>query len=334
MKKYIGLVSLLLLMCIFTLPVKQVSSATDYSRSALSNDQVKAEQLVNSLPITDVLGPLAPVALSPFFGLTCLSATSILSEKVDFIPDNKFLTGNEALNNPAVFMAFLVLTIATSIPKLTTVTKVFAQAVDQVETYAGIVSYLVVFGLAVSAAGDSGEQVIYTAGIFTFTKHALLMAACVINIFVINTVKFFFELLVLISPIPTLDAMFEAANKAVAAVIAIIYAFNPWLAFVLNLLLFLVCLAIFQWAHKRIRFYRSILLAPAEMTIRKKLFNSSGDPNAGIKDKIAHHIKDGIAIVKVFPEKRFGKIKKRDACCIIKSGDNLLLVKLRLFRKQ
>ena len=35
--------------------------------------------------------------------------------------------------------------------------------------------------------------------------------AAAINIIVINTVKFFFELLVLISPIPTLDAIFEVA---------------------------------------------------------------------------------------------------------------------------
>ena len=326
-KNIIVLVTIVLLLV--SISPKPADSATSYSKSDLSTDQTKAQQVVEALNITEVLGPLAPVALSPFFGITCLSATSILSEK-DLIPANRLITGNKALNNPAVFVVFLVLTIMTSLPKLTTVTKVFAQSVDQLETYAGIVSYLVIVALATSATSDTDQQVVYAAGIFTFTKSTLLMAACIVNIIVINTVKFFFELLVLISPIPTLDAMFEAANKAVAAALAVIYAFSPWLAFAINLVLFLICLAIFKWAHKRIRYHRSILLGPAAMAISKKLFKSSGNPNDGIKDKIGHQIKSGQPIVKVFPDRQIGRIKKLDPCCIVQSDQNLLLVKLRL----
>ena len=334
MTKNIFLVLALVTILFSAMPVRQASSATDYNKLALSQDQAKAEQLVNSLSttaeslsVTEVLGPLAPVALSPFFGITCLSATSMLSEKTDVIPNNKLITGNEALNNPAIFAIFLVLTLVTSLPKLTTVTKAFAQSVDQLEAYAGIISYLVIVYFATSGSNVDTDQVVYSAGIFTFTKHTLLMAACIINIIVINTVKFFFELLVLISPIPTVDAMFEAANKAVTAGLAILYAFSPALAFAINLVLFLICLVIFNWARKRIKYYRSILVGPAART----LFKIKSDPNSSIQPKITLMMQDSEAVVKVFPEKKIGKIKKKDAVCIVKSADNLLLVKLKLF---
>lgn len=335
MNKNVFLLIALVAVVFVSMPIQQADSASDYSKSDLALDQAKADQLVStletttqSLEIVEVLGPLAPVALSPFFGITCLSATSILSEKTDIIPNNNLITGNEALNNPMVFATFLVLTLVTSLPKLTTVTKAFAQAADQLETYAGIVSYLVIVYIATGGSSESMDQVVYSAGIVTFTKSTLLMIACIVNIFVINTVKFFFELLVLISPIPTVDAMFEAANKAVTAGLAILYAFSPTLAFAVNVVLFLICLVIFQWTRKRIRYYRSILLGPAA----RKLFRINSDPNSSIQPKIAHQIQDGTTIVKVFPEKKTGKIKKKDAACIVKSADSLLLVKLRLFR--
>lgn len=331
MQKHIILILTVVVFTMFSLPVRPVCSADDYSKSAFASDQIKGQQVVETLNITEVLGPLAPVALSPFFGLTCLSATSILSEKTDIIPDNKLITGNRALNNPTVFMVFLVLTIITSLPKLTTMTKVFVQAVDQIETYAGIISYLVIVGLAASSASGDGQEIVYAAGIITFTKSTFLMVACIVNIVVINTVKFFFELLILISPVPTIDAVFEAGNKAFAAILAVLYAFNPWLAFVINLIIFLFCLVVFKWAVKRIRYHRSILLGPAAMAIKKKLFGSSCDPNDGIRDRIAHQIKNAVTVVKVFPDRRIGRIKKIQPCCLVKSDENLLLVKLRLF---
>jgi len=231
---------------LFTLTNNNVSNAADkYSRQSLTADQVKAQQLVSNIPVTEVLGPLAPVALSPFFGMACLSGTSILSN-TPLLPENDFLTGNEALNNPLVFATFLLLTIATSVPRFTTVTKTVAEATDQIETYAGIISYGAIFMMSDFSMAGEASEVVYTAGIITFSKEALLLAAVAINIFVINSVKFFFELLAWISPVPFLDAAFEFCNKTLAAVLAIIYAFNPWLALVINLVLFGICLVIFR----------------------------------------------------------------------------------------
>src|SRR4030042_1756561 len=175
----------------------------------VQQDQLKANVLVEKLHISEALGPLAPVALSPFFGLTCLSGTSILCNH-GLLPENTFLMGNDTLNNVLIFVSFLGLTVITSVPRLVTASKIFAEATERLETYAGIISYGVILMLA-EQTGAQQQQVVYTAGIFTFTHQGLLACAAAVIIFVISTVRCFFELLTLISPIPTLDAIFEFA---------------------------------------------------------------------------------------------------------------------------
>jgi hypothetical protein len=61
-------------------------------------DQEKISALTGSL---DWLGPLAPIAISPFFGITILSGLSQFGG--DLLPDNSFISNNPVLNNPAVF---------------------------------------------------------------------------------------------------------------------------------------------------------------------------------------------------------------------------------------
>ena len=211
-----------------------------------------------------------------------------------------------------MFLAFLVLSLATSIPKLTTASKVFAEVTDQLETYAGIISYGVILLLAGQGQGPEQEAVVYSAGIFTFTQQTLLAAVAAINILLISTVRFFLELLALLAPIPTLDATFECANKGVAGALAFVYALNPWLAFAINLLIFLICLSMFSWVNRRIKYLRAILLDPIIAGIKRKLFGSKpGGQDAGAKRKLNRHGMEVEVLVKCFPNKKLGKIRKQ-----------------------
>ena len=114
-----------------------------------------------------------PVVLSLFFGITCLSGTSILCN-MGILPKNEFLMGNKALNNWLVFAVFLALSIATSLPKWTALSKGFGEAIDQLETYAGIISYFGIYYLSVPGQDETTKQVVYAAGIFSFTKRHCL----------------------------------------------------------------------------------------------------------------------------------------------------------------
>lgn len=63
------------------------------AKLSLDTEQRQAQSFISTLQATigdkipaDIIGPLAPVALSPFFALTCLSGASLLADS-GLLPD-------------------------------------------------------------------------------------------------------------------------------------------------------------------------------------------------------------------------------------------------------
>jgi hypothetical protein len=112
-------------------------------------------------------------------------------------------------------------------------------------------------------------------GVFSFTVDTLLGIAMVANILVINSVKFFFEFMVWLTPIPLVDAVFEVCNKGVCACLMGIYAFSPTLATAINLVILLAAAVVLRWISRRVRFYRTMVLDP----ILAKLWSGFGRAN-------------------------------------------------------
>lgn len=275
-------------------------------------DVAAAQQFGATLGISEWLGPLAPVGLSPFFGITCLSGMSIWGEGW-VSADNPMLGRNSPLNNQAVFWTFLVLTVITSAPRLTKVSKPFAQAVDQIETWAAIIT-LITLKIVLAASAAEGEPTPeIKMGSFSLTVDAILVIAAAVNIFVINAVKFFFETLIWITPVPTIDAVFEIANKAVCGILMAIYGFSPMIAMILNLVILGISLLIFRWAYRRQIFFRTILADAAWAFFA---------PPKSV---------DGAELV-VFPESAFGPFAARTKCIFSKTDDGWKLVQRRLLR--
>ena len=216
--------------------------------------------LVASAGIVDWLGPMAPVAMSPFFAITCLSGLSLWGP--EWVSDNALLRSAGPLKNEWLFVIFLVLTLVTSLPRLTKVSKPFAQAVDRLEAYSVIIILLAIKLVASMEAGDEQPVAVVQLGVVSMTLDTLLAIAMVINILVINSVKFFFEFLVWLTPIPLLDAIFELCNKSICAALMAIYAFSPTLATVINLCLLAAAAVVFRWVSRKVRFYRTIVLDP------------------------------------------------------------------------
>lgn len=69
-----------------------------------------AQQFGRNLSVAEWLGPLAPVALSPFFGIACLSGMALFGGSW-VSAGNPLLGTGSPLHNPGVFWAFLVLTL-------------------------------------------------------------------------------------------------------------------------------------------------------------------------------------------------------------------------------
>lgn len=220
---------------------------------------VAAQQFGQSLSIAEWLGPMAPVALSPFFGVACLSGLSLFGG--DWVAQSNPLIGpNSPLHDNRVFFIFLILTLLTSIPRLTKVSKPFAQAADHLESWSGIITMLVLrYMVSSETMAENAPVAVVQSGLISFSADFVLMLAAAVNIFVISTVRFFCEVLVWLTPVPVLDAVFELSNKVICATLAALYAWSPLLALSLNAAIFFGALLVFGWVHRREIFFRILL---------------------------------------------------------------------------
>ena len=231
-----------------------------FSNPLSANEMAKVNGLAGSVKISEWLGPLAPIAISPFFGITLLAGISQFGS--ESLPFNQFISNNPILSNPATFWVFLTLTILTSLPRFTKVSKPAAQAIDQLETYAAIITIVLLRVLASSGETAEVEPVVFQAGFFSMSADVLMSIAAIINIIVINTIKFFFEVSVWLIPFPMVDAALEVANKSACVALMGVYAYSPAWATLINLLVFGICLIAFRWVQRRTTYLRTLLMDP------------------------------------------------------------------------
>jgi len=304
----------------------------------------RGQDLVQSLGIAEALGPLAPVALSPFFALTCLSGASLLAQSgmmPDFIANNPMIGTNSVLGNGFVFSGLLLLSLATAAPKLTKVTKPFAQAIDQIEAHAGIISIVAVqllsqmhLGEPSGGSGETASMVVYQAGIVSFTSTTLIAVFSAINIFVVNTVKFFFEVLIWLSPFPGVDAAFEAANKAVVGALVAVYVFSPWAAAAINLLIFFVSLIIFAWAFRRVVYMKGILGDPILGWTAESVFGRP--PVTATSTALPRSVEKALGqprlALKAFAGRAFQGLKKKTRGYLVATDEGVFFAKPRCLR--
>jgi hypothetical protein len=277
----------LLLCCLCSTSFGQTSEATpsfnlqsvqdNLEGDFRAEDITAANTWAQSLQLADWLGPLAPVALSPFFGMACLSGLALYGP--DWVTNNALLGASGPLQNEWLFIIFVVLTLLTSLPRLSKVSKPFAQAMDQLETYSVIVILLAIKVMSDYGSGvDEGTQVaMVQLGVFSVAADTLLMMAMAINIVVVNTVKFFFEFLVWLTPVPALDAIFEVCNKAICAALMAVYAFSPTIATIVNIVILLSALVVFRWVSRQVRYYRTMVMDP----VLAKFWRSYGECSDG-----------------------------------------------------
>jgi hypothetical protein len=139
-----------------------------------------------------------------------------------------------------------------------------------------------------------------------------MMFTAAINVFIINAVKFFFEVLIWLTPLPFLDAVFEFSNKAVCAGLMFVYALSPIAAMTINLILFVLALLVFGWVHRREIFFRTILFDAVRASLRPQAPSST---------------------LVVFPATAVGPIKARSRCLLCYGADSWTLTWEPWFRK-
>lgn len=289
---------------------KEGSKVVDrFSQSEL----LAAQKVADSLGVAEWLGPLAPLALSPFFGIACLSGISLFGGSW-FGNSNPFLGASSPLHSEMIFVVFLILTLVTSLPRLTKLSKPFVQMTDQLEAWAGIITMLFLKFLVTAAATDTTpEDQVVMLGILSATADVFLMIAAALNVLVINSVKFFCEMCIWVIPVPLVDAAFEVLNKSVCAGLMMIYGYSPYVATCINLGMFLIAAIVFRWIYRQEIYFRTVLLD----AVIQKIYPSKSLPADGLI---------------VFLGSDLQGLKYRSRCVLTKTETGWQLVQRRFLR--
>ncbi len=264
--------------------LQQLPSALDPTTRAAS--QVVSEQLSTS----EWLGPLAPVALSPFFGLAVLSGIGTYGPEALQQRSAIFQSGG-SLDSPLLFWSMAGLAVFTSLPRLTKVSKPISLAAEKLEAYSAIVILICVrmFGSQFQAGapeiqggpqmgleGYSSNELMLSAGVGTFSLNVMMSAFAALNIFVVNVVKLFFEFLVWLIPVPAIDAVVELCNKSLCGALMALYCYSPWLATLVNLAILACSLIVFLWVYRRMNYYKDLIAGPALAWLLPSWFGQRG----------------------------------------------------------
>jgi len=224
-----------------------------------------ASGLSRQVSTQEWLGPLSAIAISPFFGLACLSGAATYGP--DWLQSRSSLFGESSpLNNSLLFWVMLVLTVCTSLPRFSKVSKPFSMAVEKLEMYSVIIIFLAMKFISSAELPDSESiaqtHVVMTAGIATLPLDMLFAVAAALNIVIVNTIKLFIELLVWLIPFPTIDAMLELANKSLCAALMAIYVYSPLMATALNICILVVCCLVFFRVKRNMAYMKELMLLP------------------------------------------------------------------------
>lgn len=242
------------------------SIASAWSFQASPADAAQAQRISELVAAQDWLGPISAIALSPFFGLACLSG--IATYGPDWVRNSPLLSVSGPLNNPVLFWIMAALTVVTSLPRWTKFSKPIAMALEKVEAYSAII-ILIAIRISASAVDASTSPevamttpVLYQAGVLSLPLEILLSLALAINLIVVNTVKIVIDFLVWLTPIPAIDVTLDAIGKGIVAILLGLYAFSPLLATFLNFLIFFFSAMVFFSAKRLIVYFREIYIRP------------------------------------------------------------------------
>lgn len=254
--------------------------ASAWSFQTSTADTAQAQRISEFVAAQDWLGPISAIALSPFFGLACLSG--IATYGPEWIRNSPLVSVSGPLNNPVLFWIMATLTVVTSLPRWTKFSKPIAMALEKVEAYSAII-ILIAIRVSANAMDTSTSPevamttpVLYQAGVLSVPLDILLSLALAINLIVVNTVKIVVDFLVWLTPIPAIDVILDAIGKGIVALLLGLYAFSPMLATFVNFLIFFFSAMVFFSAKRLIVYFREIYIRP---TIQKVLGISPSPAN-------------------------------------------------------
>lgn len=218
-----------------------------------------------------VFGPLPAVASTPFLGLAALSGVGLLTDTslvretrwswLATLRDNALVAEARRYSTWPRFLALAGLALLGYLANSGKLQGVAGKAFRLFEDSSVLVGYTL---LAVASLpdGSPGPPRVAEAGILGSLAPYLLPLATALALGTMMAVRFAFDVLIWLSPVPFVDLLFETSKKVVTLGVLLLYLWSPALAAALCLVALLVALLAAGWAFRVLGLYRRVLLNP------------------------------------------------------------------------
>lgn len=148
------------------------------------------------------------------------------------------------LDEPALFVGLFALGLLLQFGKSSKLTRPLAETVGTGESLMAVAVAFLVF-----MAENQAVATVQTLGVGSFGL--ALSAACTVT--AILLVRTLLDLMIWLSPVPLIDASFEAAKTGITVTLVVLTAWSPWLAFALYLTLLGVAVLTVRWGIRTTR---------------------------------------------------------------------------------
>lgn len=302
----------LLLLCTLSIPIVL------YAQSEMETALVANASLVESFSL------VSPTAISPFWTLFLTSLASTLGI------GNDYIVTHPLLGNWAMLLVSGLFVLITTLPNLTKVSKPIGLAAKFLENKAGIVIYVIILIAPYVFPPEGTAVAMVNLGLFDIPFFVLLMIGLAIPYYiVVMTVRYLLEILIFLSPIPFLDALFEFAKKAITFFLIVIYFLFPSFGFVLSIFIFIVAFFFFKRATRISNFFQYVYVEPILAMVFRRKQDVTGNR---LPRKLKHHFSHISLAVRCLSGKKMDSIPTKNIVWLVKHETGISICQTRLFR--
>ena len=260
-------------------------SAADVGLASPDEELVPVGESISTLNLMFTKGAIKKVAgaYAPVVGTSCEPFTALLYigilENINKLTGNPLNIASTPAGNPIVLIVILLFFIASKVMKCNEATKVFGLCtIGELEKFLGLAFVLVLgivnvvgltdfaVGNAVNAASTSGVAQAsspFIVGLFTGFVSVLMAVGSLIIYIIIRTVMFGLDALQsCFSYIPASGLIFEVIKSFLTIAITTINVFFPYLALVVDAVVLIICIILFNFFYRIEEFVRKIYIKP------------------------------------------------------------------------
>lgn len=276
------------------------------------------ETLTQNSSLVESFALLTPTALSPFWTIFITSLAS------SFGIGGEFIATNPLLQSKVVLLVSGLLVLITSIPNLLKVSKPIGLAATFLEDKSGIIISIIMMVAPYTMNSDNSmHSEMSFLGISNVPIHIIaLMVLAIPYYMTIVTLRFFLEVLIFLSPIPFLDAVFEFIKKAITFSLITIYFLFPTTGIILSILIFVIALFFLKKAKRFILFFKYIFLQPLVIKIFRKNQTLTSEK---IPNQINKKFVNPSLAIQCLTDIEIGRIKNRRIVWLIKEQDKIFI---------